>query len=187
MSDEHTGNLTGSFGDKGTNVNQIAYGHPYADSIIEGAKEVLKESETGQTLIQVHEKYDFPIHVIKGTGESGYSPQTKVIYLQIPGKISKTDAKDIIKLAKALREAEHEVIGFTAPDPSKDFIKYASVMHAKNLDSIVFTCKVVKELTNSSYFSDLLDALTYFGYIDAYKAYENNASEKELFDAYEGR
>lgn len=179
--------LTGAFGDKGTKVNAIAYGHPYGEQIVESAKDILRESETGRLLIKVHNVHNIPIHVIKGTGESGFNPQSRVVYLQVPGKVEKPDSKIIISLIKALREADQELIGFTAPDPTKDLMEYAAVMHAKNLDSIVYVCKVVKELSHSSHFPVLLDALAEIGFNNVYKAYEVNASKEELFDAYAGR
>lgn len=189
MSDKETtsSGLSGAFGNKGLKANHVAYGHPHGKEILEEILDVLKQSKTGVTLFNVHTMYKFPIQIIKGMGESGFSAPAKIIYLQIPGNAKKADGKHIIQTIKALREAEHEIIGFTAPDPAKDFMKYASVMHAKNLDSIVYVCKVVKELTNSSRYQELLDALTAFEYIDVYKAYISDATEKELFDAYEGK
>ena len=179
--------LQTSFGDKGTKVNAINYGHPHAESMLDEAKEVMMQSETGQTLIQVHEKYNFPIHIMKGVGESGFNPDSKVIYIQISGKKSEIDTKNILQICKALREAEQEIIGFTAPDPKQDLLKYASVMHAKNLDAIVYVCKFVKELTNSLLFSDLIDAISQLGYKEVYEAYDKDATEEQLFDAYEGK
>ena len=64
--------LQGAFGDKGTQVNSIGYGHPHADTLIEQAKEVLFEAETGKLFLRVLDHYKVPIHVIKGTGEGGF-------------------------------------------------------------------------------------------------------------------
>ncbi|MBN8521277.1 MAG: hypothetical protein J0L77_05190 [Alphaproteobacteria bacterium] len=179
--------LSGAFGDKGTKVNAIAYGHPFAQKILDESKQILNESETGQTLIRVHSLHNIPIHVIKGTGESGFNPQGRVIYLQVPGKTQETDPKIITSLIRGLREAEQEIIGFTAPDPTKDLMEYAAVIHAKNMDAIVYICKVVKELSKSSHFPVLLDTLAELGLDSVYKAYEKNASTEEIFDAYAGR
>ena len=154
------------------------------DNIIEGAKEVLRESETGMLLIQAHETHSIPIHVIKGDGDAGFSPETKVIYLQIPGNMKVSDPKVVIAMIKGLREADQELIGFTAPDPAKDLLQYAAAIHAKNVDSIIYICKVVKELTKSSLFPVLLDTLTEIGYGNLYKAYENGASQEEMYDIY---
>ena len=63
-------------------------------------------------------------------------------------------------------------------------MNYAAVMHAKNLDSIVYMCKVVHELTNSLHFSDLLDELNDLGHSTVYKAYVKEASDLELAEAY---
>jgi len=187
MTDNDTKQLKGAFGEKGTKVNQIAYGHPNAQDIIEEARKILMNSDTGRLMLSIHFLHKVPIHVIKGTGDSGYNVQSKIIYLQIPGKTAKLDAKTLLQLVKALREADQELIGFTAPDPMKDVMKYAAVMHSKNLDSIVYVCKVVKELLGVMKFPELLDGMKDLGFNDVYKAYVKNASKEELFDAYAGR
>lgn len=176
--------LGSAFGDKGVNRNQISYGHPYAREIMAHAREILKESETGRLLLKVSDVHKIPVNIIKGVGESGFSPQARVIYLQVSGKVQKADAVIILKLVKALRDADQELIGFTAPDPLKDLMEYAAVMHAKTLDSVIYSCKVVKELTNTSHFKEMLDGLSKLGHDAVYQAYERNASKDELFDAY---
>ena len=176
--------LQGAFGDRGTSVNAIGYGHPYADKIIEEAKEVLRESDTGKLLIKVHNVHNIPIQVIKGTGDSGYNPDSRIVYLQVSGKSKKAEFKTILQLIKGLREADQDIMGYTVPDPNKDLMAYATAIHGKNLDTMIYICKVVKELTNSSYFSVLLEALADLGYSNFYKAYTDGASKEELFDVY---
>ena len=63
-------------------------------------------------------------------------------------------------------------------------MEYATVMHTKALDAVLYMCRVVKELTNSSSFSVLLDEIKNLGHIKLYQAYEENASEEELFKVY---
>lgn len=184
MSDDGSNNLQGSFGDKGTNVNQIGYGHPNAEGILDAAKEVIRGSDTGKILIKVHETHKIPVQIIKGDGMAGFNPQARIVYLQVPGNVKKATSAIILQLIKGLREADQEVMGLTAPDPMEDIMEYAKVMHAKNIDSIIHICKVVKELTNSSYFPDLIDAIAEIGYGDFYKAYTNNASKEELMKVY---
>jgi len=178
--------LQGAFGDRGTNVNAISYGHPYAEQILEGAKEVIRESELGAALLRGQNKHNIPIHVIKGIGPSGYNVQANVIYLQAPGKTDKSSPKIILDLIKGLREADQQLIGFIAPDPTKDVMEYAAAIHAKALDATVYVCKVLKELTNSSYFSVLLDEMKNLGHIKIYQAYIADASKEELYKAYAG-
>jgi len=179
--------LQGAFGDRGTNVNAIAYGHPYAHKIVEDALEIIKESETGAHLTKINTVKNIPIHVIKGMGASGFNPQANVIYLQVSGKTDKAEPNIVLELIKGLREADQQLIGYVAPDPTKDITEYAAVMHAKALDSIVYICKVVKELTNSSYFPVLIDEMKKLGHDSLYKAYVNEASEQELYDVYAGK
>lgn len=182
--DNGTGSAKSAFGDKGTNVNAIAYGHPYADQIIEEARDILEESETGRILLRVLDQYKIPIHVMKGTSESGFSPDMKTIFLNVPGKVSKVTGEIVFNFAKSIREADLEYSGHKTPDPMKDLMAYAGFMHARNLDTLTHTCLIVKELTNSSYYSVLLDSLDNLGFNDFYKAYLSGVSKDKLYDYY---
>lgn len=179
-----SGGLKGSFGSKGTKVNQIPYGHPHAAQIIAEAREILLQTETGQILVEVWDKFNIPIHVLKGNGETGFSPETNVIYVQAPGSLKAASPEVVLGLLKALREADLEYAGFKTPDPAKDISTYAAFMHARNLETITAICKFVKELTNSSYFSVLLDTLPKLGLNGVYKAYIDGATREQLYDAY---
>jgi hypothetical protein len=176
--------LKGAFGDKGTQTNAISYGHPHADKIIGEAREIMAESATGKVFIRIMDQHRIPVHIIKGTGESGFSPELRTIYLQVPGKISSATSEVVVNLIKSLREADLEYAGSKAPDPMKDVMEYASFIHARNLDTIRHVCVVVKELTNSSHYSDLLDTLANLGLNGVYKAYLAGASDEELYMEY---
>ena len=178
--------LGGAFGDRGTNVNAIAYGHPHAEAIIEEAEAIIRESETGQLLLKAKTKGNIPVSVMKGSGEAGFNPDSKIIYLQVPGKVKKPDNNLIIQYVKALREADQHLMGYIAPDPNKDIMEYATVMHAKNMNSIKYVCKFVKELTNSSYFPVLMDAVSQLGYKEVYDVYANDGDQEAIFKAYSG-
>lgn len=185
--DNGSSKLQGAFGDRGTNVNSVNYGHPYAEGIITKAKELLNETETGKTLVKVQELRKIPIQIIKGNGESGYNPQSGVIYVPISGKKDKLDAKTLILFAKALRALEQEYVGLETPDQSMDVMEYAATLHTKNLDSVLYGCKVVQEMSSSTIFQNLLDEIDKFGYSDLYRAYEKKASTKELLEIYSGK
>lgn len=178
------GSLKKGFGDRGTNVNAIAYGHPYAEQIIEGAKEVIRESSTGKRLLIMLDKQLVPLHVMKGKGEIGYSPDMNTIIMQIPGSVDKALPEHILRLIKALHESAQERAGFKAPSPQNDIMAYASFIHGRNLDSIVEVCQILKELTNSSYYSVLLDSMEKIGLNKVYKAYLSGKSRDELYTEY---
>lgn len=181
---DQTGSGLGkAFGGK-SKSSGISYGHPAAKEILASARAVLQESETGRVLLRVMDHHRLPVHVIKGTGESGFSPDLNVIYLQLSGNVEGAVPTLILYLVKALREADQEYAGFRAPDPMKDIMAYAAFMHARNLDSITHVCKFVKELTNSSHFQELLDTLPKLGLNGVYKAYINGASKEELYMEY---
>ncbi len=176
--------LQGAFGNKGSSLTSVSFSHPYAEDIIGRAKELLAESEAGRALIRAQELKKAPIHVLKGNGESGYNPQSKVIYVPISGKKDKLDAKTFILFIKAFRALEQEYMGLETPDPGMEVMKYAGRLHAKNVDCIIYACKVVSEMSSSEVFPNLLDAIETFGYIKLYKGYESKASLDELYDIY---
>lgn len=180
--DKQTG-LGSTFSGK-TSGSQIGYGHPYGESILESIMEIIKQAPTGQLLIRACQGGQIPIHVIKGNGVAGYSPQARVVYLQLTGNKQTANPVDILMCVKAMREADQDLIGLKTPDPMKDIMNYAAVMHTKNIDAIIYTCKVVKELTNSSNYPELLDGLAKLGYGKVYKAYVDGASKEEIVDVY---
>ena len=182
--DEDKKKLKGAFGEKGTQVNAISYGHPHGQQIMAEAYDVIRESEAGRLLLRLLDNRKVPVQIIRGTGESGFSPELMTIYLQVPGKVSHATPQFIVYLIKALNEAAQELAGYKTPDPSKDIMAYASFIHGRNLDAISEVCKVVKELTNSSHFSDLLDTLAELGLNRVYKAYIDGASRDELYTEY---
>lgn len=177
-----SGGLSGSF-KKGTSAT-INYGHPHSRSLMESAYEVLQQSESARLFLGVIDKGLVPVHVIKGAGESGYSPELNTIYMQVPAKLEKANGTFILQLAKAAHEAMQEHAGFRTPDPAKDIMAYASFIHGRNLDSITETCQIVKELTNSSEYQELLDSLTELGLNGVYKAYIAGKTRDELYEEY---
>ncbi len=183
MSENEGTGLGGVFGGKNKG-SQIAYGHPNGQEILESAKEVIRTTETGRLLLKSCEMGRIPINVIKGLGEPGFSPDARIIYIQATGKTSKADSKLILQLIKALREADQDLLGLKAPDPSKDIMHYATVMHGKNMDAILYVCRFVKDLVNTSLFTDFLDAMDELGYKKVYKVYAENGSKEEVFKAY---
>ncbi len=181
---EDTQKLQGAFGDKGTKKNALSYFHPETRGLLKKAREMLTKSFTGLTLWKVSEVHDIPIKVLKGKGDSGYSFETNSVFVYAPPKATEPTPKMLLDLCQGLRLAEQHVIGFTAPDKSKDLFTYASIMHAKNLDSIAFMCKVVYELRETSFFNDLLDEIEKLGHGGIYQAYIRQASDQELIDEY---
>lgn len=183
MTDKEKTGLGGTFGGK-TKGSQISYGHPAARELLISAGEVIRESETGKALLKLVDSRKVPVHIIKGMGQSGFSPELMTIYMQAPGNATKASATFIINLIKSLSEAAQELAGFRTPDPRKDIMAYASFIHGRNLDSITEICRVVKELTNTSHFADLLDSMTEMGLSGVYKAFIDGKSRETLYEQY---
>ena len=176
--------LQGAFGDRGTNVNAIHYGHPYGEQLIGQAREILKESPTGTKLLKILNDGKIPVQIMKGKGPSGFSPDMMSIVIMVPAAEKAASGEFIINLIRALREAAQELGGFKTPDPRKDVIYYAEFIHARNLDSLKEVLRIGKELTNSSFFTNFLDTLRKLGLNDMYKAFLNEASQEEFFEEY---
>lgn len=184
MTDKETSSgLGGTFGAK-TKGSQIGYGHPHGKALFDSAAEIIRECPTGQKYLKLVDFKKVPVHVIKGNGQSGFSPELMTIYMQAPGNMTKASGSFILYLIKGLSEAAQELAGFRTPDPRKDIMAYASFIHGRNLDSITEVCKVVKELTNTGHFQDLIDSLTEMGLSSVYKAYIEGKSREELYEKY---
>lgn len=181
---DQTGSGLGkTFGGK-SKSSGIAYGHPHAESLLESASKVIREVPTGRKLLKLLDYKKVPVQVIKGTGQSGFTPELMTIYMQAPGATTTASASFILYFVKALHEAAQELAGYKTPDPRKDIMTYAKFIHGRNLDSITEVCCFVKELTNSSYFADFLDTLTELGLNGVYKAYIDGKSREELYEQY---
>jgi len=183
MTDKEETGLGGTFGSK-TKGSQISYGHPHTRELLDSAIQVIRESESGRKLLKLLELRKVPVQVIKGTNQSGFSPELNMIYLQAPGKSTQASGSFILNLVKALHEAAQELAGFRTPDPREDIMAYASFIHGRNLDSITQVCVVMKELTNTSHFADLLDSLTEMGLSGVYKAYIDGKPRETLYENY---
>jgi hypothetical protein len=176
--------LKGAFGNRGTTLNAMSYAHPHAKTMIAEARDLMMQCRSGQELVAVLEYHKIPLQIIKGSGEGGFSPEMMAIVLQVPGKINKMTAPFLLTLVKALREAAAEIGGAKTPSPLEDVMKYATFIHGRNLDSIRYICKFLDELTESLHYPVLLDSLTDFGFNEMYKAYQEGASDEQLYAKY---
>ncbi len=183
MTENEQSGLGGKFGAK-TSGSQINYGHPHSQELLQSASAVIRESETGRLLLKLLDLKRVPVHVIKGIGQSGFSPEAMTIYMQAPGSATTANPAFIINLIKGLNEAAQELAGFRTPDPRKDIMAYASFIHGRNLDSITEVCKVIKELTKTPHFTNLLDSLTELGLNGVYKAYIDGKPREVLYEQY---
>lgn len=187
MSDkEAETNLQGAFGDMGSKQSHVDYSHPMADELLTGIKNQMNKIKTGYGLLGVPEAYGYNIRVLKGKADPGVSSEHKIIYIHIPAKQTEVLPKQILDLTKAIRLAEQDVMGFTTPDPSKDIFEHASVVHAKNLDSIVCMCRLIKDLENTDLYPIFIDTLEKMGHIAIYKEFMSGSDAEKLSDTYHG-
>lgn len=187
MSNKDDTHLQGAFGEKSEKKNYIDYSHPMAKEFEKELISKLSRIKTGYTLLAVPEDYKYSIRILKGKAEPGTSSEHKIVYIHIPIKQTEVLPKQILDLTKALRLAEQDIMGFTTPDPSKDLFEYASVVHAKNLDAIVYMCKLVKDLEGTDKYSVFLDTLEKMGHSAVYKTYVSDFTDESLNDAYHNK
>ena len=184
MSDNENSNLQGAFGAKSDKKAHVDYSHPQNEAFWKQIKEDLWQFPIGRSLVRVTQVYDNHFKILKGKAEPGFFTETNTAYIFAPLKQDTVLPKQILDAAKALRLAEQEILGLTTPDPSKDMFEHASIVHTKNLDSIVYMCKVVEERKGHESFDVLLDTLKEMGHSMIYKAYVDGKSQKEVFDTY---
>ena len=182
----NTTDLQDTFDAKGSKFTDIEYRHPQSEKIIEEALEIIRESETGAHLIQVAKKGNIPLHVFKSEeGKSSYIPDSNAIYIGASEKTKEAGPSQVIAVILTLREAEQEMIGLSAPDPA-DMLNYATVMHTKNLDALVYMCKVIHEMEvkKTDHYTVLLDEVKSLGHNSLYQAYVTEEDETGLAQAY---
>lgn len=163
----------------------LVYDHPNESALIEGLISILAESPTGNRLLTMSRDYKVKIHVIKGTGPQGYTTEGKALYLTIPPTRKKPKPVDILNLGAALREIEHEIMGFSVPAAGEaDPIEIASLVHAKFLDIIVHMCKIGREMAEKNADKAYIDAIEDLGHGDIYKAFLAEMGGEDLAEVY---
>lgn len=181
---QHNPGVLGSiFGGERPSGKEI-FMHPHEESILEEAIEILQSSDTGAHLLGVVNEKDLRVRVIKNRNPHGYVPGERLIYLGMPPDQEKPDPLTVLELGAAIRNIEHEIVGFVVPGDDQDPLMAASMRHAKYLDIIVYMCRIAIELGDSMKTAEYVDAIEDLGHGDVLRAYLAEAGNEELANAY---
>lgn len=180
--DEYKG-MKGAFGSK-SEKNNINYDHPYAETILAEVKKVMRLCFMGSHLVDVSEEFNIPVKILKAKMVTGFIPDTGTVFVSAPPNLDKYSPRVLLDMCKGLREAEQHLLGFRAPSANESVLDHAAIIHAKNLDAISQTCRVVHELKNTDFYSVLLDELKKLGHSMVYKAYVDGQSDEDLIRDY---
>lgn len=179
--------LQGAFGAQRGNAARVglSYDHPNEGGLVEALTATLAESPTGNRLLTMGHDYKVNIRVVKGAGPKGYTTEGKALYLAIPPARKKPRPVDVLNLGAALREIEHEIMGFAVPSPGQaDPLEIASLVHAKFLDIIVHMCKISREMVEKKADKAYVDAIEDLGHGDIYRMFLAETGEEGLVEAY---
>ena len=163
----------------------LSYDHPNETALKEALIQTLAESPTGNRLLTMGRDYKVNIRVVKGTGPQGYTTEGKALFLAAPPARKKPKPVDVLNLGAALREIEHEIMGFAVPAPGQaDPLEIASLVHAKFLDMIVHMCKISREMVEKKADKAYTDAIEDLGHGDIYRTFLAEMGDEGLVDAY---
>lgn len=179
--------LQGAFGARRGDPSRLGlvYDHPNEAALAEALKAALAESPIGNRLLTMGNDYKVKIRVVKGAGPQGYTTEGKALYLAVPPARKKPKPVDVLNLGAALREIEHEIMGFAVPAPGEaDPIEIASLVHAKFLDIIVHMCKIGREMVEKRADKAYIDAIEDLGHGDIYRAFLAETGEEGLAEVY---
>lgn len=179
-----SGNIQGTFDQKTGASGSVSYAHPHEKEILKKARMVLKQTKTGQELLDIANKWGVTIKVFKNRNAHGLAQDRQTAYVGLSPSQEEPDALMILELAAALREVQHILMGYTVPDESTDPLGAATAKHAKFLDIVIQMCKIGHELTESMGTSEYVDILEDLGHGEIYKAHVAEASKQQIVDKY---
>lgn len=165
---------------QGTTIIRVGVNRDLAPVI-----QILKKTVSGRTLLNVLSKSKIKIRSV-------LSHSHNFVFLQDAGEIlnyfdastAVTSIYEALLLARALRHLDQFLIGLPSLDPLSDPMALATQGHTKNLDAIVWVCRIAAELKTHDDMPDVLDVIDILGYSSIYSAVAGNKSEEEIFDAY---
>lgn len=130
------------------------------------ALDILKNSETALSLVEMVAKENIAITVIKTPQETCYIPATRQIYIGVTSNHPTPPPRFVLMLAGALRETAQELQGWKHPDLHETLDKHLSVSTAKEADKIAHLCAIAYELNALPKFSEywFLDELRKMGH-----------------------
>ena len=145
---------------------------------------ILSESKSGNLLLTAASKGNLKYSIMRSSSLSyDYDAESNSIIVSINPLLIRKPGYEIAALAYALRLADQHYLGLFA-DFEGNAMQFATSMHTKNLDAIVWTCRVVSEYQESEHAYDAMSFIIRKEWSDIYDGVVNNKSPEELFDLY---
>lgn len=160
----------------------IDYTHPHAAQILEGARTILKRSETGARLLQEADLQDYTVQIFRIIYPRILVPDDKNIYIGLPATQDYADIEQVIDLAAALYEMKWRHEGKIRPADDPDRQENLQKQHLLNLEIILHTFPVVEELEMEGY--KAADSLRKQSLTPLYRAWLRQAPYEEFINLY---
>jgi hypothetical protein len=162
----------------------ISYEHEDSAPIIKKATDILNKIPAGTRLIEVMNKYNIPVKVLKGKELTYNTPDEQSIFMFLPPKAEKNPELVALVLGCAIRDVEQGIVGFTRPDKELDPVEFASMTFTKSLDIVVSMCQIADEMEEKLGYEKPLDIIEELGHIELYRAYKAKADHNTLVDIF---
>lgn len=160
--------------------------HPCREQLLTSVRSHLKKSEVGRLFDNLCasgmlDLKFFAAHEFSVVYDSiGVSVVTSAPHIQ-----RFLSERNILDIVKKIRFADQHLLGFTTPPVEGDLLEYATVVHSKALDSIIYSLKFVDTYEDETGRRRLIDALDTTE-LKLFEAIRRSAKPAELFDIYAG-
>lgn len=175
--------LQGNFGAPKNAATTIDYTHPQEAQMRQLLETALAECPTGARLLKVAEHQKITIGLIKSKNSSGFSPESRSVFVALPAELSTIPPEAVLELGAALRQAELHLLGVKNPDNSMASYDYTVAYDTKMVDSITIMCKMTSELYEKGHL-EFLDALKRMGHGEMYQTFAEHGPGDEMVDVY---
>lgn len=148
-------------------------GLPKDDLMIKTALGILKQSPHSQPLVEMVERENIHIKVIKTPEETTYLPDTRQVYIGVTQTNPTSPARFVLLLAGALREAQQELEGKKHPPLNAPMEEHLKVSGHKFADKAYHLCAIATDLNDLESFTEynFLNELSEMGFGEALDIY----------------
>lgn len=161
----------------------LRYQHPHEATILDENRAILEKSETGARLLEVADHYGAKIRIITGIGHRAFAPSAAEAFIVVPYYVERYSPYQLLDLAGVLREVELQLLEEKRPAVTADPDDYTTLNCARNLDVLLYMCKMVEELDAAGY-PEILQAFRKSGFEAIYSGYKNQTPLEDLFRVY---
>ena len=158
--------------------------HPHAARLRASLHKHCVNAPVGQLLLKACEfgHVDFLFYSSR-TPDSTFEPTALAIFVLALDSESQITHGLALKCVRSMRYADQQLMGFSTPDFRVGAQEYATMMHGKALDALMYMCKFIKETSEESVKQKYIECLSK-SEKNLFEAYVDGASNEQLFDIY---